>query len=404
MSGPVKSDALVRGGILAILVCAPLARGAVDTVSVCLIGLVVTTSSFLFLLVRLLRNRWRFKCSGLELPLTLLFVLATASCLSSICPAESRKALAFFACCLLTFFLVQNLFGERKEMYLFSRLLVWTAATLALYGLLKYALSVGATAGKAELVGTYVNRNHFAGYLELCLPLALGIVGYITDKGKKILLIYGIVLMVVALVLTLSRGGWVSASVALLYMVVLARKREVFSPRAWGGLVAVVVVLAVAVLGLNPVVTRLSTLDRIVKTPFAFDGRTQVWSGTLEIIKENPLLGTGIGTFPFAFAPHRECGITRRYLQAHNDVLQFTSEMGLLFVLLWGWLVLAALKIGMATFFRTESRLRRGMSLGCSAGVIALSIHSFFDFNLQIPANCLLFSAELGMLGALQRT
>jgi O-antigen ligase len=404
MSAFARTNALLRGGILAVLVFAPLARGAVDTVSLCLIGLIVITCLFLFLLERLLRNEWLIKFSGLELPLVLLFLLGIASSFSSICPSESKKALVLFACCLTTFFLVQNLFGERKEIYLFTCLLVGAAATLALFGLLKYVLAMGAAPGKLELSGTYVNRNHFAGYLELCLPLALGITGYVADKGKKTLLVYGIVLMVVALVLTLSRGGWVSASASLAYMAVLAKKREVLSPQAWAGVVAVVAFLVVAVLGLNPVLARLSTFDRILKAPRAFDGRMQVWNGTVEIIKENPLLGTGIGTFPFAFSPHRPPGITDRYLQAHSDVLQFTSEMGLLFVAFWGWIVFVALKIGIKTFFRTESRLRRGVSLGCSAGIVALSIHSFFDFNLQIPANALLFSAQLGMLGALQRS
>jgi O-antigen ligase len=126
--------------------------------------------------------------------------------------------------------------------------------------------------------------------------------------------------------------------------------------------------------------------------------------GTIEIIKNHPFSGTGLGTFGFSFPPFRAAGLTNRYTYAHNDLLEFTSELGVVFLPLFLWLIFSAFRAGITIFFNTRSSLKRGVSLGCTVGIMAIVIHSLFDFNLQIPANTFLFFSYLGMIGGLKKS
>jgi len=403
MSAIQPLDSIIIGSIILVLALSPLARGAVDVTSICIIVIFTITSFLLFLIRLTLKENQEIKLSGLELPLLSLFLLGTISSFFSIYPAQSRRELGFFFCCLLFFFIVQNLFSDRKRIYLLSLTIIITGITLSILGLFCYAIFMGTPSWEPSLSSTYVNRNHFAGYLELCLPLSLGMVEYITDKGKKVLLIYGIILMVISLLLSLSRGGWIGGSLSLFFMAFLAKKRGLLSRRIWIVSVVGFILFLTSVLGLNSIAERISTFENIFKDPVNFDTRVKVWKGTLEIIQKNPFSGTGIGTFAYAFPSHRPLGVTQRYLYAHNDFLHFTSEMGIFFLPLFLWLLFSGLRIGTNTFFKTKSRLKRGVSLGCSMGILALSIHSIFDFNLHIPANLLLFFTFLGMIGAIRK-
>jgi O-antigen ligase len=164
------------------------------------------------------------------------------------------------------------------------------------------------------------------------------------------------------------------------------------------------ILFCTSLVGLNAISERLSTFGKLLNDPVNFEVRLKVWRGTMEIIKNHPLTGTGLGTFAFSFPPFRTSGITSRYTYAHNDFLEFTSELGLLFLPLLLWLIFSASRSGIRIFFNTKSSLKRGVSLGCTIGVLAIIIHSFFDFNLQIPANALLFFSYLGMIGGLKKS
>ena len=401
----LRGDSIIVGSILFVLALAPVLRGGVDPASLCLIAAVILTSLFLFVIRQTLKENLEIRWSGLEAPLLLLFLLGFVSSFSSLYPAQSHRELGFFFLCLSVFFLVQNLFTDRKRVYLFSLVIIAVGICLSVFGLFKYAVTMGADSWQGKLSSTYVNRNHFAGLLELCLPLSIGLTGYFADKdrGKRGLLIYGILLMAAALVLSLSRGAWLGAGLSLLVMTVLAKKKGLLSKKMWVASVAVPVIILVSVLGLNLVLERFSSFGQVLQDPVGFENRIRVWKGTTEIIRDNPLLGTGLGTFAYTFPPHRPPGMFCSYNYAHNDFLHFSSEMGLLFLPLFFWLVFSASRMGINVFFNTKSVLKRGVALGCVAGILAIFVHSVFDFNLQIPANALLFFSYLGIIGALKK-
>jgi O-antigen ligase len=110
------------------------------------------------------------------------------------------------------------------------------------------------------------------------------------------------------------------------------------------------------------------------------------------MIADNPVAGTGPGTFEVAYPPYQQAGYTLLSRYAHNDYLQFTADMGILVIPLMLWLLYLFFRVGFKKF-KNRSRQTSGIALGCMAAVVAILVHSYSDGNLQIPANALLFTA-----------
>jgi hypothetical protein len=198
----------------------------------------------------------------------------------------------------------------------------------------------------------------------------------------------------VALALSLSRGGITSSVVALVFMggMMVVRKRR-------SSVIMIVVLCSCALfyllwLGMGPVIERMGTL-RYWDTTMGY--RLQTWQGAMDMIRDFPLLGTGLGTFVYIFPRYQTIGASIVFDHAENDYIEFFSDLGLIGgALLW---------IGVFGFLlwvlhRWSARRHPsivGLCLGCMAGVIALLLHSAVDFNLHIPANALLFFVLLAV-------
>ncbi len=134
-------------------------------------------------------------------------------------------------------------------------------------------------------------------------------------------------------------------------------------------------------------------LSRLVGTVNSEDpttGRLHFWDVTMDIIKNHPIIGTGLGAFGVVYTGYDSRNGLYRLEQAHNDYLQVLSDGGILGALLGLFFVINLFRMG---FTRRESRdeFRRGVATGAMAGCFAVLVHSFFDFTLHTPANALLF-------------
>lgn len=127
-----------------------------------------------------------------------------------------------------------------------------------------------------------------------------------------------------------------------------------------------------------------------VNTDDPTTGRTHFWSVTLQIIKEHPYLGTGLGAFGVIYTKYDSRNGLFRLEQAHNDYLQVLSDGGIVLA------VLAFAFVAILTFkalSRAKSRddFRRGIALAALGGCFGVLVHSFFDFTLHTTSNALLF-------------
>jgi O-antigen ligase len=252
--------------------------------------------------------------------------------------------------------------------------------------------------------GPFINRHHFAGYMELTIALPLGLLfAGVVEREKKLLFIFIAGLMGVALVMTASRGGIISLIAEIMFFVIVTaifRKHNEYRHRRTSRLKAVGVRLGLAaalLVGLFIGVLTMGgemSLNRLivdsVNTNDPTTGRAHFWSVTLEIIKAHPLIGTGLGAFGVVYTKFDTRNGLFRLEQAHNDYLQVLSDGGIIgAALAFAFVALLFYR----AFVRARSRddFRRGVALAALGGCFAVLVHSFFDFTLHTPSNALLF-------------
>jgi len=292
------------------------------------------------------------------------------------------------------------------------RLLVWT---ITIFGFLLaiFGLTQSFTTSKVYWIrelpqsqpfGPFINRHHFAGYMELAIALPLGLLfSGSLEKEKRFIYIFAVGLMSVALIMTNSRGGLISLIAEIVFLVAVGgfRRRHTrrksaekktdikgAAIRAGLALVLVVVVLgAVTFLGGESGLSRL--LGSInIDDPTA--GRTHFWAVTVDIIKTHPILGIGLGAFSVVYTAYDSRNGLFRLEQAHNDYLQVLSDGGIVGAALGLFFVVSLFRMGFARR-TTHDRFRRGVATGALAGCFAVLVHSFFDFTLHTTSNALLF-------------
>jgi O-antigen ligase len=253
--------------------------------------------------------------------------------------------------------------------------------------------------------GPFINRHHFAGYMELAIAVPLGLLFSGAIEGeKKLLYLFAVVMMGVALILTNSRGGIISlmAEIGFLVAIVGVRRRSHRSSdplekqkSVRSGIVRAILALAL-VLGILLATVffggeqALSRFVGSVNTEDPTTGRAHFWNITIDIIRAHPFIGTGLGAFAVVYTRYDTHNGLFRLEQAHNDYLQILSDGGIVGAALGLFFIVALFRMGL---LRRQSGddFRRGVATGALAGCFAVLVHSFFDFTLHTTANALLF-------------
>ena len=252
--------------------------------------------------------------------------------------------------------------------------------------------------------GPFINRHHFAGYMELTIALPLGLLfAGAVDKEKRIIYLFVAGLMGVALVMTASRGGIISLVAEIVFLVIVTaiwrkpserrrlkrsgRLKRIGARVAMTGALLFSLFLGVILLGGEFSITRF--IDT-VNTDDPTTGRAHFWAVTLDIIKAHPYIGTGLGAFGVIYTRYDTRSGLYRLEQAHNDYLQTLSDAGIAGgVLGLSFIVLLFYKA--ITRAKSRDDFRRGVALAALSGCFAVLVHSFFDFTLHTTSNALLF-------------
>lgn len=309
-----------------------------------------------------------------------------------------------------------------------SRHLVFTLLALgtfeACYGLVQYLAGsqqiftyVNKHASEAA-TGTYVNYDHYAGLLEMILPFSLALAYYQFEKipqpqsgiaerirsfftheesHKFLLWLFLAMILGAALVFSRSRMGILSALIsALLLFIVVATSGWRRTNATLVALLFVSAAIAVVVwIGPEPVIGRFQELGQ----EYAAGGqnRLAIWRDTLVLIGQHPFLGRGLGTFFVAYPSVQTAFLNNLVSHAHNDYLEFASELGLPGAFLLFGAAFSLLLQSVRRFRDGDPGFERAMTLGAFGGLAAILLHSLADFNLHIPANGLLFAVLLGL-------
>ena len=399
------TNRIIETSLIALLVFTPLARGTVQVWAVSLAHFITLLMLAAYGLRIIFSPQPRWVRTPLDFPLIFLFVIAIISSFYSIERYASFVALMKLVNCIVLYFIIVNTMRHRDQVRRVAHTITIVGAFLAIFGMIKYLGEISPPWWDYDvkyrgMVSTFGCKNHLAGYMEMAIPITIGLL-MATKKGwKKALCRFSLIFLCVALVLSLSRGGWMSGFFALGFMLVvyfLKTRKKYMGLMVTG--VAVITVVVLTVLASTPVIEKLETLTQGRDVP-NWQSRIAVWARTLDLIRDHPFLGTGPGTFSTAFTPYQPVGVNKRYLHTHNDYLHFVSETGILTAGIILWLIVVAFRSGVRKIRATRSRLTLGITLGSLTGIVAIMIHSVADFNLHIMANAILFMVLTGLLMA----
>jgi O-antigen ligase len=321
-------------------------------------------------------------------------------------------------------YLAAYAFEAREGKNVLTRGLIVLGSLEAAYGIVQYLTGYQKIFGFTkqfytdDATGTYINHNHFAGFLELVIPFAAMMVFYNlqspsahgVSEGRRLrggryslslhpsILFYMfiVILLLIAVVFSRSRMGIFAVLASLILMAFLGRLGG--GRRAW--MVITLLVIACSMIyavwiGLGPVISRFEIL-----TPSALEdpsGRAAIWKQASGIIRDYPTVGTGLGTFVVAFRRYQTTLLDFLLDHAHNDYLEVISDTGILGAALLFIPIIGLLFKMILAYVEARNPYRRSVLLACIGGSAALLIHSVTDFNLQIPANALLFAVILGI-------
>lgn len=344
----------------------------------------------------------------------------------SVDPYASRvswfKTLLYLVSFAMTLLVITNRDRAKK----FAYVIVIFALVLAVYGLMLHLtdyrqLWFGTVISHGNRASaTYVNPNHFAGFLEMSLAIGIGllIAGLRDSKvqtwkqflrhvlewifSAKMRLRLMLCVIVIALVATHSRMGNTAFFSSMIVAGVLGLALSKHATR--GTVVLLVSLIAIDVFivgswfGLEKLANRIeqtSMLHTSNETNDSVETRAEPAKYGVNLIADYPLFGAGPGSWYVAFPRYRGGDLSNFFDYAHNDFVQFVAESGVIGGALLGAIVVWSLGVACVAQFRRRDPLMRGLSFAAIMGITSILIHSSVDFNLQIPANAMLFMVLL---------
>ena len=268
----------------------------------------------------------------------------------------------------------------------------------------KYILNLNMETRIASVTGTFINRNYFAGYLLMVIPLIIGFLfsreatqinrfrGWrerlVSLDGKTLLIGFCVIVMILGLLFSASRMGISSLLLSFTLLSLLFRsplKEHRFSRTSI--LILGLALLWAAWIGLDAVISRFLTSSE------DFKGRWVFWVNTFQIFKDFPIFGSGLGTFAWVFPMYRSFHLLEIATHAENDYLQLASEVGMvgigLLLILFLFLLYKAIS-GIRSLSHRESG--RYIGIGGLVGILALMFHSIVERNIQVPSNAFLYT------------
>jgi O-antigen ligase len=400
---------LARVLLLATLLAAPLAFGAVEAWAwaglACLVLLTLLLWTVGSVGQRVLRIAW----SPLYLPAALLLIWGCIQYWGhwTLVPSATRESLLKLTTdVILLFVATQLLAGDfRRSLSRWGFLVAVYAFALSLFAILQYSSGNGriywTTQSAGWVFGPYINHNHYAGLMEMLIPVAAGhLLSRPERDPARSFLGFALLVPIASLLLSGSRGGLVALFAELLiFGGVLTASGWRRNQQRYVVALALAVTAAVLMffwLDFGKVSRRLATVFATPRSAEATMGdRVKMSHDSLHILRDYPWKGIGLGSFEDVYPRYQSFAADLNVIHAHDDYVEALAEAGVV----GGILMLAGLIIFVRRAF---SRLRERLAaesgwiqFGAAVGCCGLLVHSFADFNLHIPANAAWFCVLL---------
>ncbi len=389
---------LVRGGICLVIAFSVLAFGAVETWSVAVVEISAAVLLLVWVIVIARDRTATIQWNALNGPLLafaaigLLQLFLGGTAYAFLTRMEILRVAAY----VILFFLAAQAFRKRADLSFLAWFLILFCFAVSLLGIIQHFTSEGeiywmpSLTIRGDSFGPFVNRNHFAGFVELTLPVGLGLMLFRGISSELLPLATVLTIVPVgALVLSGSRGGIIGFALELCVLAVLARTRRAGEgPRMIALVTVALAALAVvAWVGAGKAIQRFST----ARQDLTMSRRSSMVRGAAGIFFAHPIKGSGLGTLVSVYPRYETLYDGYVVQHVHSDYMEALAETGVaggFCGLAFLWLLYREARKG---FEAERSHFGRGLRAGAIAAVAGLLLHSFIDFNLHIPSNALLF-------------
>jgi len=387
----------LRIGICALIVFGIAAHGAVENWAQAVLE---TGAGLLFIAwaVRQYFTDREIVLSPLLWPLIALSFLALGQIVfrGTVSLYDTRLDLQLLLTYTLLLFLATQLFRTADDWRGFVWFIMFFGFLVAIFGILQQLTFNGKLYWFREMrfggipFGPYVNRNHFAGFAELVIPVALVplVLGKVRRERRFAVAVLAL-LPIVALFLAASRGGIVSFAAEIGVLALLLALRRAGGKHVLpGGVVLLLAFMLVSWLGVRQILERFSSMQSLEVTG---GKRASMRHDSWRIFRDHIWTGTGLGTLPIVFPAYESLYDAKFVNHAHNDYLEMLADTGLI-----GGLCCASF-LGIFFFCSLNQLLVTDKSFAAAlhlSGLVACCgflVHSLVDFNLHMPGNALLF-------------
>ena len=312
-------------------------------------------------------------------------------------PFFTRVELLRFGVYFIVFFLTAQAFRQREDLVKLAWFLVLLGFSVSLLGIIQLFTSpdriywMRSFPQSGAVFGSYVNRNHFAGFVELVAPVGLALLVF-RGIRRELFAITGLltIIPVGALILSGSRGGIVCFAFEVAVLALLARTHK----GQRGATMIAVAFVGLASIALIAWLGAGKAIERFSKTRIGDVSRSRrasMFRGAERIFLDHPVKGVGLGTIVTVF-PGYDAGYDGLVVDhVHNDYIEALAETGILGGLCgvaFLWLVFTGAR---RSFVVEQGHFSSALHAGAIAAVCGILLHSFVDFNLHIPSNALLF-------------
>jgi O-antigen ligase len=389
----------IRTGLLLLVAFSVLAFGAVEVWAESVVEIGAAALLIAWIAMALTRPELKIEWNPLNWPLLALIALGFAQLLihTTVYPYFTRTELMRISAYAIIFFLATQLFRTRSELAQAVWFLVCFGFLVSLFGIIQHFTSNGRIYWYRELplggdlFGPYVNRNDFAGFVELTVPLGFSLMVFRGIRRELFQLVTLLTIVPVsALILSGSRGGIVSFlfEIGVLALLVRSRRSKEGPKMTAVGLVTLAALALIAWIGAGKAIERFSNLPQ---SDIAMSRRFSMVKGAGGIIRDHPLLGSGLGTLVVAYPRHETAYDGKVVEHVHDDYVELLAEGGLAGGLCGLAFLILLYRDARKNFEAEQGHFSRALHGGAVIALSGLLLHSLVDFNLHIPSNALLF-------------
>ena len=398
---PATLDGIIFYGAVALLLLGPLAFGGVEDWAIFVLEFGAALLFIVWLVKQSISGQLIVSDNALFRPMLAFAGVALLQLLprvSAYRQATLSAILLYAAYAILCFLIVQS-FRRASQAKKLAVTFSTYGAAVAFFALLQGVAPNGKIYWLQDphlggwIYGPYVNHNHYAGLMEMLFPIPLVFCFTRYAWGtRKHLASFFATLMASTVFLCGSRGGMLALSLQLVFLATMLLNRQK-TRRAAVTFAAVLLTMTgiLAWVGGGELARRMASIHGEAKAELSGGVRLAIDRDALRMVVKRPALGWGLGTFPIVYPQFRSFYSNFFVNAAHNDYLQLLAETGGLGFAIMLWFLVAVWRSSKKKLANWTANINGAVTLTTLMGCIGILVHSFLDFNLQIPANAALF-------------